>query len=359
MHSAARVDILVTTNLELYHASKTLSGLAELAARGEINLSLDTRHDIVEQQSTVLYLRVARLGERAMLAACDLADSGRTLNLPAIDRVDVYFKRSLDREYLSSTGLTPKQREKIRPFGLNFACLSPSARWLHARIALVKFGRRGHPDTTPGYSPTGRLKYDLSLLKGNPRPENFEPRPDSLRHRRVVFQSRAWPSSSSNVDVETLNRERAAVIAALRRELPAQSVTGLVPDDFARSHFPELVLSANTYRASYVDVMKSSRIGVNTRGLQESTAFKLAEYLAAGLAVVSEPIAHEAAPPLTEGLHFLGFTTPDECVRQCRRLLEDDALFERMKMASVRYYRDYVHPIASVRRLLSEVRLRA
>jgi hypothetical protein len=93
---------------------------------------------------------------------------------------------------------------------------------------------------------------------------------------------------------------------------------------------------------------KPASIGISTRGLHHSTPFKLGEYLASSKAIVSEPIRHQLYVPLREGVNYLNFSGPDECVAQCALLLNDSARTARMREANRRYYIEQAEPSAAV-----------
>ena len=93
-------------------------------------------------------------------------------------------------------------------------------------------------------------------------------------------------------------------------------------------------------------MVKKVGIGVYVRGLHHSLAFKMAEYLAAGLCIVSEPLVHELPVPLREGVNYLLFRSHDECLERCRWLLSHPAEAERMRWANRDYYRRWVEPEA-------------
>ena len=92
---------------------------------------------------------------------------------------------------------------------------------------------------------------------------------------------------------------------------------------------------------------------MNTDGLDGSPGFKLGESMAAGAAIVSQPFRFELPESLVPEVHYLPFVEPEECVAQCRRLLDDRALAERMRRANLAYYRRNVRPEAHVRNLLT------
>ena len=49
----------------------------------------------------------------------------------------------------------------------------------------------------------------------------------------------------------------------------------------------------------------------------------MAEYMAASRCIVSERPLYESATPLVAGQHYLPFSTPEECVAACQRLIDE------------------------------------
>ncbi len=95
----------------------------------------------------------------------------------------------------------------------------------------------------------------------------------------------------------------------------------MTPTAFARRHYADVLLTEAYRRKDFIRMVKRHLIGVYTRGLHHSLAFKLPEYLAASMCVVSDPLRNELPQPLTAGRHYLEFRGHDECVAQCDRLL--------------------------------------
>ena len=143
-----------------------------------------------------------------------------------------------------------------------------------------------------------------------------------------------------------MNQERIALVKTLRAEFGEQFIGGVVADPFARQLCPDVLADRNIYRSSYLELAKQCIVGVYSRGLHHSLAFKLSEYLAAGLCIVSEPLKHQLPVPLEAGTHYLPFTTHAECVAHCRRLLTDAEEASRMREANQAYYRKWVEPKA-------------
>jgi hypothetical protein len=138
----------------------------------------------------------------------------------------------------------------------------------------------------------------------------------------------------------------------MRAEFGDRTIGGVVADSYARQFYPDVLAENNTHRFLYLRLLKKSAVAIYTRGLHQSLAFKLAEYLAAGLCIVSEPLLHELPVPLEAGVHYLPFTTHEECIRQCRWLLDNPAEAAAIRKANVCYYQRYVEPQSHVRLLL-------
>ena len=78
----------------------------------------------------------------------------------------------------------------------------------------------------------------------------------------------------------------------------------------------------------------------------------MSEYLAAARCIVGEAPETELPKPLVDGTHYLGFTTPDECIAQCERLLRGPAEAAAMRQANSDYHRRNVEPAVHLEDLL-------
>jgi hypothetical protein len=151
-----------------------------------------------------------------------------------------------------------------------------------------------------------------------------------------------------------VNNERIAIVQTLQSALGRRFVGGILADAFSKSVCPPGVLvHTNKRRSAYLRLVTSAAVGVYVRGLHNAIAIKMAEYLAAGLCIVSEPIAHELPVPLIAGVNYLPFRSLEECASQCKRLLAQPAEAARMRAANLDYYVKWVEPKAHVDDLLS------
>jgi hypothetical protein len=169
----------------------------------------------------------------------------------------------------------------------------------------------------------------------------------------IILQTRVWPPEPSTDRLEHVNADRIALVRELRSAFGKRFVGGIVADSFSRATCPpELLVAQNTHRAKYAKLVRSAGTGVYVRGLHGAIAIKMAEYLAAGLCVVSEPLLFELPTPLVDGVNYRAFRTPEECVEQCHWLDRHPNEAAEMRRQNTAYYRAHVVPKALVRSII-------
>jgi hypothetical protein len=94
-------------------------------------------------------------------------------------------------------------------------------------------------------------------------------------------------------------------------------------------------------------------IGVYTRGLHFSTAWKLGEYFASSMCVVAEPPRNQLPVALTAGKEFLPFSSAGDCLAACETILANPDLQREMRAAAHDYYRREIAPEAHLRSCLA------
>ncbi len=154
------------------------------------------------------------------------------------------------------------------------------------------------------------------------------------------------------VDRRAVNESRAKVIALLRAELGEQFVGGFIPNDYARKAYPDLLSPLPTARPDYVRLILDNAICISTAGLYGSNPWKLAEYLAASRAIVSEPLRYRIPEPI-EGTIAV-FNDEWECLLHCRHLLDDHDDLTAAQARSRDYWERFTRPDQLVGRRLRE-----
>jgi hypothetical protein len=334
--------------------SSFVAGLGALARSGEVRLSLAPLR-VAQVEPHVLHLQVEDLlTGRTRRIAFEVFDRADRFDIPTLRAVDVYFKQTLDRDLLST--LPDGLGDRVRPGGLTFAARLRGTRALGAKsclTALVAHAMSMGPNGVIGE--TRRRLLDFLDIALSLHASEWERRPEDPLIGAVVFQTRLWPPADGVAeDRRAINRGRLEVIRALRAEFGETDRVGLIPTRFAAAEHESALLSRKVSRREYASQLRSSLISVNTHGLDGSPGFKIGESLAAGAAIVSQPLLFELPEPLLPDVHFLPFYEPEECIAQCRRLLEDTELADRMRHANLMYYQKHVRPESHVRNLLSE-----
>ena len=343
----------VSPHLDLIQMSGLLSGMGALEARNAVSLSVEFVSAVADRRYALMELAVTeRKTGRIRNIALDFYDRADRIVPDALRRADIYFKRQFGPETRTAAGAG--QVEKIVPMGLTVAGYSPRA-LRHVCIAIIASLRSKEARRARG-ALAGLLRRafeEARLWATSPAPESALLRASDKKHGHIVFQPRLWrtnPGSRDQFDIA--NEDRIATVRALRTAFPHEQAIGLLRNETATQMAPELVLVEKVTTSKYHQQLRSSLVAVNCLGLSGSVGWKFAEYLAAGNAVVSQPIEKVLLAPVVEGVHYLAYRSVDECVDLCRRLMSDDMLSARMRAVNRQYFLDWVNPPAHMAHLL-------
>jgi hypothetical protein len=339
-----RITVFYGFGQGLYHTAALYAGLDALARTGAIALSIRRpkpgEGPLQDMVSTLSFKTAGEEGDKERWIAIDTHDRSDAFAMGLLESCDLYLKRSFYPPDLAR--LPTELRDKLRPFGLNYACRTRRGTRRLLRAVGPYFARHGM---------TG-----IRLLRGHlqlPMVNEFEQAPTTPLEPTIIFQTRVWAAEDTALgEHDAINEQRVAIIRALRKEFGPRFVGGLVPTPLAMERYPNEISTHSSRRRLYTALSKRSLIGVYSRGLHDSTAFKLPEYLAASQCIVAEPPRNELPAPLIPGTHYLPYQNPEECVAACRRLLDDNKLAMAMRNANQAYYRSEVEPSAHVLRLL-------
>jgi len=332
MHTYA-VTCEIGLGHDLDHLSKVLTGLFELAAddRIELHLAAPPAEEAGQSRTCVAGLHVqAATGGPVVHIAVDVYDRSDTFGTGLLESCTTYFKRSFHRPDVER--LPPALQSKVAPFGINHACRTS----------------RGESRLQESAHLAAYLNRYRQLLAF----EEYEQGPSAAVEQSILFQTRAWAPESTSDDVENLNESRASIIRALRSAFPGRFQGGFIPNSFAQQRYPDLLSKHPDDPSQYIRFSKRHLIGISSHGLHHSLPFKVSEYMAASLAIVSEPLRTELPAPFMDRKHFLEFNTPDECVEKCDRLLSDPDLAAELRDASRQYYQSEARPAQHAAKLL-------
>jgi hypothetical protein len=351
----ARYDVIIYLSWRhsLYTMSKVLAGL--MRAEG-IRYRFARAQEMVDPSfsadphALLVGVFEPSTGRRA-LACIELWDANNYFARAALDRCDVYFKRSFHPARVSE--LPSHLRDKVVPFGLNYCCCDARTKGTlvcHRGMRLLPASLRS-PLEVVSWAKEDVNPFKQFLL--SPAPDAFEIMPDKPAEPVILLQTRLWePGGTDAAHLERINEERVALVRLLRKEFQDRFIGGLVPTDHAKRAYPELVTSLSTRRSNYASLIGRCLVCIYVRGVHDSIAFKLAEYFAASRCIIAEPLVNEVPAPLVEGVNFLGFSTPEGCLAACLNILEDTVLQRRMRHANHAYYSQHVEPRAHMVNLL-------
>ena len=364
MPHGPRYLVRVRTDSELYWSAHFFCGLYQLVERGLVQVKFTARLPLAPKEIFATAFEVTDLHSgAARKVAIDWRDNPDMLCPNKLAACDVYFKRNIVPEI--TYDVCPAEfRPKLRPAGLSFAVRTRLERPLWVQMIG---GLCSKEEPILSRSPRQTLRRLYKVRRGPVnvrhflRVEDFEINPrdeagiDTARNA-LLFQTRAYDPAESTFPQDTarVTEERAHIIRRLRAEFKDQFVGGFTRIPYAVETFPDCLADADSAQSSYARLVKSCRICIYTRGLRNSPAFKLGEYLASGRCILAERPRTLLPKPLIHGKHLLFFRTTDELVDQCRRLLQDEALQHRLSRGALDYYRDQVRPVRRVWTMLEE-----
>jgi hypothetical protein len=348
------VTLFWDLEMDVHRTSKIVTGLLDLARRSKVvllpRIGLSASETGRPPGGVFAWLEIRRVDDQRLLKiAIDLHDLSTLFRQEALEGCDVYLKKSF---YPPDVAVyAGKWGHKVIPFGFNMPCTTSASkrmvwRWLTALYTRMVL----HSPREAVAHFRAHLGHYRTWLDG-PTMRDFEQLPEVAVCPIVVFQARVWSKEEVGPDNhEFINEQRAAIIRLLKKELGDQFIGGLVPTAYAKQHYPDILAEAPARRRQFIRWSKRNLIGVYVRGLNYSYGFRFAEHLAASQCIVAHPdgFRNLAPTPPQEGVHYLPFQTPEECLQQCRRLLEDGDLAASMRRANWQYYLQEVEPAQHV-----------
>lgn len=339
-----------------YHLSYVFAGLYELVQQKQIKLKVTYPWSFSKNKPspgdiTLWLILKDDLTNLSRKVVFDLHDKSDKYIVPRLEQCDIYFKRSYYKPDVEK--LPPNLRKKVLPFGLNYACRSAYETTPFFRMLGYYFAHRFNI-----LKPTVSIKhlyYSLYLLKqtySSPRVADFEYALGEELKPIIFFQTRVWGQHESDDNWIELNEGRVSVIRALKGAFGDRFVGGLIPTEVAIKYYSDCLTPLKTDRHSFIELSKRSLIGIYTRGISHSLAWKLPEYLAAAKCIVSEPLRNQIPLPLEPKKNYLEYHSPEECVEACGRLLDDSRLANQMRMNNYAYYQAEVKPSAHILKCL-------
>jgi len=315
-----------------------------------MRVSKDARKSTVpfSVQPNILHIELA--GKKLCF---DTSDSA-AIDLEAYALTDHYFKRSFN------PALEPHNyRKNVYPYGLNYLVYPDGFDpFGFKRCALFYSTKEWKKELIKQADFLGKLHFKASV-------SNIYSPPVFRAEPKVLFLARLWDTQSDSyfqiseqqkAQREEINTQRAQCIKLLRDKFGSRFTGGLIATDFAVKQHPELVVdnAGLTTKSNYLHTVKSHDICIASTGLHGSIGWKFGEYVAMSKSIVAERNLNYV-PNLSEGNHYLSFTTAQECVDQAIRLdVDTDARYKMME-ENHRYYESNLRPDALLMKCFEQV----
>jgi hypothetical protein len=330
------------------HLEQIYTGFGLLERQGLLTVRLKRASDYSEAVYWTPVLLVDLVTDQGrMRLGFDLQDG--TGVAPPVSDAQIVFKRTFDRRVIEALA----EGERVFPLGLNYGVLHSAGYGV----------RRAIWARSPSAMATGLVRRSnwLSFLTraqlstSTCSPERFEGLPMLDADPRVLFMARVWdpdrvPADGRRQQRLAMNESRAACVRQLRNAFGNRFVGGLEHTPYAVEKYGDCLVPDPrvTHKARYLSLVHASSICVATAGLEGSVGWKLAEYVAASKAIVTEPLGVELPGEFAAPSNYFQFTTADECVERVGTLMDSPGVRLAMMRNNLAYYHGFVRPDALV-----------
>lgn len=362
--------VIIYTPQDLNHSSYIQSGLFELEKTNFINcviklnlkkrvgrISTETGKCVFSahpQKKTSYYKLINNLTKEEIKFATDLYDIPHFFSDYALKNCDYIFKRNFQSKYIAP--IKKYSKAEILPLGLSFGVQSidqKSSVMLQIAhfISELNFNFKVDRNLFKRLYKTFKItkKHREYVTKGRSLDlfTNF----NIKLNLKVFYQVRCFPELGVE-DVKELHYQRSTLVRTLKRRLKNNFIGGLVQSDISNKYYPDCITDQPSDPVSYVNLIKDNSICIYTRGLSNSPARKLPEYLSQGKCIVAERYFTELPVPLENGKNIMYFDTIEQCADICEALLLDAEKVRFLSINARRYYEDFIQPKENVKRIL-------
>ncbi len=254
----------------------------------------------------------------------------------------VIFKRS----YCEAVRARAGTGTTVLPLGLNYH-ITPN---YHPNKGTLKDRLERQVRDTPFFARALKIQSSTFTCA------DYEALPQLNGPAKVMLFTRLWDPRGEDVrskaesDERTLmNAARIELISNLRRTFAGRFFGGLYTDAYSSENAPqELLLPwAATEKRTYLRRMKEHAVCVATTGLHGSTGWRLAEYVAASRAIVTEPLRFDPGTGLVAGRNYVE-ASPDLMQQEVESLLVNPHRIRGMMLANFHHYRSRLRPDALI-----------
>jgi len=364
--------VVIYTPQELNHSSFIQTGLFELENRGFIKVKIKLctskslgHYVVVDDEvnkkvnqpypKASYYKLIDNVSNKEITFATDLYDFSSHFSLAALNNCDYIFKRNFERSFVKK--LPEKYKKKISPLGLTFGVHSEFKKkkglfftgLLLSNLRVnCKFDRTFFKRIMNTY--IRQIKH-WNFIKSSRKISRFASFQKGV-NKTIFFQTRCFLYDTDK-DVIGIHEQRYHIIKLLRKEFSKYFLGGFIPSRIVNEKYSDALSNVPSAPELYLDALKNAEIVIYTRGLVNSPAWKMAEYLSQGKVIIAERLTAELPVPLVHGKEVLFFDTDEELIKNIRKVLFDSDLRSELSNNARAYFEQYVHPVESVNRLLN------
>ena len=294
------------------------------------------------------------------IIAYDTADGYQSIHRKDVfdsqlDRLTYYFKRSYDESFHNGM----RNADKVKSLGLNYFCTC-----------------KGNPYDK--YYPQDGFKIKdvvpMLLHKRNARTQAFdysmfESNSEKYDSYNLLFLTRLWDSAGITADsiqktypyftieeasleaekwknsLDVATKDRIEYIRSLREHFGNRIIAGVSTDSFSQKLCPDLIIESNiTDRNNFIGMIKKNYICLTSEGLHGSIGWKFAEYIAAGKAVITEPLAYTVPYGFEEDKNYFVYSDIESCIGNCEKLINNPELVHETESLNREYYSNHLRP---------------
>lgn len=364
--------IIIYTPQELSQSSYIQTGLFELEKMGYVNVKIKIsvakklgryitnnvsgKYEQTNQKypKASYYKLIDNKTNRSVLFCVDLYDFSNQFPLIALKDCDYVFKRNFEQKHVSQ--LPIEHQQKVLPLNLTFWVQSEYKKgvFLFFMGALLsnlntalKMDRFLFKKMFKTFKAQVLHQKYINKSRNLSRYEKFE----SAELNTIFFQTRCF-LHEDEVDVKEIHLQRYRIIKLLKNQFPNEFLGGFVSSKIAHENYNDAISNVPSEPELYLDALKKAKIVIYTRGLANSPAWKMAEYLSQGKTIIAERLTAELPVPLTHGKEALFFDTDEELCENIKLVLSDKKLAEDLSTHARAYFEEHVHPAKSVKRIL-------
>lgn len=325
------------------HCSQLFCGLDLMQRENIIKLEYYLGKD-VPVLDTVVRLQVDK-----KIVYIDLKDSNK-IDLNLYQRCDFYFKRML----LKSDA---EKYEKIHPYGLNYSAMTKNNFLQYLFIKDKNYLK----NSLKYHKIVGKI-FNINDSIQNCNYKNFERKPSYHIKDKIVFSTRLWDPARNSEEWKkkernVLNTQRISLVKKMKAKYKSTFEGGILSDYYSDKLCPnEIVSSVFSQKKEYLKLLKEASICVANQGLEDSIGWKFSEYIANSSAILTTPIdKYLLLGDLKENEHYLTFTSESEFMDKLDSILNDRKKRNLLMKNNHRYYEEYLHPLAKMKRIINQI----